>query len=409
MTQLNPSSAAESSTVENVGRGLLFSVGAIVVAIVGYIILAGIIGIYGYITGIVAIAIPLVGAWLYTKGAGAPPKAGRMPWIGIMIAAVIVGALTVLVASGWYAFSRVGKGGITLTRVLDDGGALGRRDGRDPAGDHHARGRRLRHLRRASQEAHPGRRTGSGRLAVRHGGAARHPRRLPSPGVVLNGEPVDRTRRSRSRRSPAACPVDSDSHVADRRSRTGLEGGTSTANDARHHPSATASRPCIAAIVGRGYQHGQLRSARKVRATTLSGTHSSTSSSCGTIDSNIIAAATFGIGGGVLLLTKGDGPAWLATLRIVAVTYMTEVAGLGSSLAAAGHPLPQGSDPRMGQRGVPRRDAEHRCARHPASPLVAFASTSRRSGSSSSARSRRCAYTVTRTQSRSTRASVTTH
>ena len=112
MTQLNPSSAAESLPVENVQRGLLFSLGAIVVAIVGYIILSGIIGIYGYITGIVAIAIPLVGGWLYTKGAGTPPKAGRMPWIGIMIAAIILGALTVLVASGWYTFSRFGKGGI---------------------------------------------------------------------------------------------------------------------------------------------------------------------------------------------------------------------------------------------------------------------------------------------------------
>ena len=35
-----------------------------------------------------------------------------MPWIGIMVVAVIVGALTVLVASGWYSFSRFGKGGI---------------------------------------------------------------------------------------------------------------------------------------------------------------------------------------------------------------------------------------------------------------------------------------------------------
>ncbi len=111
MTQLNPSSAAESST-ENVQRGLLFSVGAIVVAIVGYILLSGVIGIYGYVTGIVAIAIPLVGNWLYTKGAGTGPKAGRMPWIGIMIAAIILGALTVVVASGWYSFSRFGKGGI---------------------------------------------------------------------------------------------------------------------------------------------------------------------------------------------------------------------------------------------------------------------------------------------------------
>ncbi len=115
MTQLNPSTTpAESAGVENVGRGLLFSLGAIVVAIVGYGILAGVIGIYGYITGVVAVAIPLIGAWLYSKGAGAPVKAGRMQWIGIMVVAVILGALTVLVASGWYAFSRVGgDGGIT--------------------------------------------------------------------------------------------------------------------------------------------------------------------------------------------------------------------------------------------------------------------------------------------------------
>ena len=111
MTQLNPSSSADSP-VENVQRGLLFSLGAIVLAIVGYIILSGIIGIYGYVTGIVAIAIPLIGGWLYTKGAGTAPKAGRMPWIGIMIAAIIVGALTIVVASGWYIYSQVGKGGI---------------------------------------------------------------------------------------------------------------------------------------------------------------------------------------------------------------------------------------------------------------------------------------------------------
>lgn len=133
MTQLNPSSAAESSAVdalpiERVQRGLLFSLGAIVVAIVGYIILSGIIGVFGYVTGIVAIAIPLAGAWLYAKGAGAPPKAGRMPWIGIMIAAVIIGAITVVVASGWYSFSRVGKGGVlspafwsTVGRAMGEG------------------------------------------------------------------------------------------------------------------------------------------------------------------------------------------------------------------------------------------------------------------------------------------------
>ena len=59
MTQLNPSST--ESTTENVQRGLLFSLGAIVVAIVGYVILSGVVGRYGYITGVIAIAIPLIG------------------------------------------------------------------------------------------------------------------------------------------------------------------------------------------------------------------------------------------------------------------------------------------------------------------------------------------------------------
>jgi hypothetical protein len=111
VTQLNPSSAADPSA-ENVQRGLLFSLGAIALAIVAFGILSGVIGMYGWVTAIVALAVPLVGAWLYTKGAGTPPKLGRMKWIGIMVAAVIVGALTIFVASGWYLFSQYGKGGI---------------------------------------------------------------------------------------------------------------------------------------------------------------------------------------------------------------------------------------------------------------------------------------------------------
>jgi hypothetical protein len=110
VTDLTTPSPADAAT-ENVNRGLLFSLGAIAAAIVGYAILSGVIGIYGYVTGIVAFAIPLFGSWLYTKGAGTGPKAGRMPWIGIMAAAIVVGALTVVVASAWYAFSRVGGDG----------------------------------------------------------------------------------------------------------------------------------------------------------------------------------------------------------------------------------------------------------------------------------------------------------
>ncbi len=96
---------------ENVSRGLLFSLGSIVVGIAGFTVLSGVIGIYGTITGIVAVAIPLVSAWLYTKGAGAPVKNGRWPWIAITAFAVVVGAVTSLVAGAFAAFTSVGGDG----------------------------------------------------------------------------------------------------------------------------------------------------------------------------------------------------------------------------------------------------------------------------------------------------------
>ena len=211
MTQLNPSSAAESSNVENVGRGLLFSLGAIVVAIVGYAILSGIIGVIGWVTGLVAIAIPLAGAWLYTKGAGTPPKAGRMPWIGIMVAAIIVGALTVVVASAWFRFSQYGKGGIfspvfwtTVVRSAGDGevilqvvialaaGAFGiytalRQKPTPGAAQAPAAspfGTAAPDASLAAPIAPPAPGTPSATTPV-------PPPAAPSPGVMLNGEPVD--------------------------------------------------------------------------------------------------------------------------------------------------------------------------------------------------------------------------
>lgn len=96
---------------ENVGRGLLFSLGSIVIGIVGFIVLSGVIGVYGTVTGAVAIAIPLISSWLYRQGAGAPVKAGLWPWIAITAAAVIIGALTSLLAGAFAAFTRVGGDG----------------------------------------------------------------------------------------------------------------------------------------------------------------------------------------------------------------------------------------------------------------------------------------------------------
>lgn len=110
-TNPTPDAAPASTPTENVSTGLMFSALAIVAAIAGFWLLAGVIGVYGYITGVVAAVIPFLGLWLYTKGAGADPKAGRGPWIGIMVVAILVGAVTIVIASAWARFSRVGGDG----------------------------------------------------------------------------------------------------------------------------------------------------------------------------------------------------------------------------------------------------------------------------------------------------------
>ena len=216
MTQLNPSSAAESSKVEalpveNVQRGLLFSLGAIVVAIVGYALLSGIIGIYGYVTGVVAIAIPLAGVWLYMKGAGTPLKAGRLPWVGIMVAAVIVGALTVVVTSAWFRFSQYGKGGIfssafwtTVVRSAGEGdvilqvvitlavGFIGifamLRNKRVPGA---AQAPAASPFGTAAPDAAPAAPIAPPAPGTPFATTPVPPPAAPSPGVMLNGEPVD--------------------------------------------------------------------------------------------------------------------------------------------------------------------------------------------------------------------------
>lgn len=101
--------AQPATPVENVGRGTTFALLAIPIAMIAFSLIAG---LFGIITGIVAIAVPFVSSWLYTKGAGAPlTRAGWGPFIGVTAAAVIIGTFTGIVASSWFAFNRVGGDG----------------------------------------------------------------------------------------------------------------------------------------------------------------------------------------------------------------------------------------------------------------------------------------------------------
>lgn len=102
--------AVNAQPVENVGRGTLFALAAIPVSIIASALLGSLLGIA---SGLVALAVAYFAGWLYSKGAGGPfdgkpvGPAGRMSYILIAVAAVVLGALTSVVAATFVAFSRV--------------------------------------------------------------------------------------------------------------------------------------------------------------------------------------------------------------------------------------------------------------------------------------------------------------
>lgn len=102
-----------SKPAENVQRGSIFALVAIPVAIAIFAIIGG---VFGIITGIAAIVIPYIAAWLYSKGAGAQlTRAGWVPFIGITAVAIILGAAAGILGGFYHSFTRVGG----------DGGILG--------------------------------------------------------------------------------------------------------------------------------------------------------------------------------------------------------------------------------------------------------------------------------------------
>lgn len=82
---------------ENVGRGLAFSLIAVVVGAV----LAAVIYQFGYFVSISSLVTAFAACWLYVTGAGAPPKKGALALI-VMIAVGVVAALFAMLASDLY-------------------------------------------------------------------------------------------------------------------------------------------------------------------------------------------------------------------------------------------------------------------------------------------------------------------
>jgi len=106
--------SAPTAPIENVGRGATFALLAIPAAIIVFAIIAG---IFQIISGIVAVVVPYIASWLYTKGAGAPlSRAGWGPFIGITAVAILLGTFTGIVAATYASY--LGNGGFFSAAFL---------------------------------------------------------------------------------------------------------------------------------------------------------------------------------------------------------------------------------------------------------------------------------------------------
>lgn len=98
-----------TAPVENVRRGALVALLTIPLSILAFAVISG---FFGLISGFTAIVIPVVASWLYTKGAGAPlTRAGWAPFIGISAVSVVLGVASGIIASAYYGYERVGGDG----------------------------------------------------------------------------------------------------------------------------------------------------------------------------------------------------------------------------------------------------------------------------------------------------------
>ena len=106
---------APAAPVENVGRGAAFALLAIPAAIIVFIIVGGVLQFT--FAGIASIVVPYIAISLYTRGAGAPiSRRGWGPFIAVAGAAVIIGTFTGIIALAYARY--LGHDGILSAPFL---------------------------------------------------------------------------------------------------------------------------------------------------------------------------------------------------------------------------------------------------------------------------------------------------
>lgn len=113
--------------VENVSRGAALAVLSIPAAIILFIIAGGVLQLA--FAAIASILVPYIALTLYQRGAGAPlSRKGWGPFIAVAAVAVIVGTFTGIIALAWALY--LGDGGILSESFLRTlGNQIGSTDG----------------------------------------------------------------------------------------------------------------------------------------------------------------------------------------------------------------------------------------------------------------------------------------
>ena len=96
-----PQPDSPTPPVEQVGRGILFSLLAIVLGIV----LTVIVWQFGFVASITSFAMAWAAVWLYNKGAGAPPRKGTGGLIVVILAGAVLCLVAAIVSDAFMVFS----------------------------------------------------------------------------------------------------------------------------------------------------------------------------------------------------------------------------------------------------------------------------------------------------------------
>jgi len=106
MSEITPDDAPDMSqtvvapAAENVARGLLAATGAILVGLV----LTVVVWRLGFIASITSFAMAAGAVFIYGKAAGADPRRGLLPLIGLIVVGVVLGCAVLVGSDAWDAY-----------------------------------------------------------------------------------------------------------------------------------------------------------------------------------------------------------------------------------------------------------------------------------------------------------------